>query len=184
MAHLGAGHALPGPTPDSPTLMLSLLAVYGVSHPVVSNSSQPCGLIAHQAPPYMEFPRQKYWSGLPCPSPGNLPDPGIEPRSASLQADSLPSRPPGKPFFLAGLRSNITSSESPYWIALVLWPFTLLFQLSTILALNLRLCICLSIYFLSYHNGTSAPGGKVGSPQTPQRQPVLLPRASQRELIG
>ena len=44
----------------------------------------------------MEFSRQEYWSGFPFPSPGNLPDPGIEPRSPTLQADSLPSEPPGK----------------------------------------------------------------------------------------
>ena len=44
----------------------------------------------------MEFSRQEYWSGLPIPSPGDLPDPGIEPGSPALQADSLPSEPPGK----------------------------------------------------------------------------------------
>ena len=44
----------------------------------------------------MGFSRQEYWSGLPFPSPGDLPDPGIEPRSAALQADALPSEPPGK----------------------------------------------------------------------------------------
>ena len=43
------------------------------------------------------FSRQEYWSGLLCPSPGDLPNPGIEPRSPALQADSLPSEPPGKP---------------------------------------------------------------------------------------
>ena len=53
--------------------------------------------VAHQAPLSMEFSRQEYWSGLPFPSPGDLPDPGIEPRSPTLQADSLPSKPPGKP---------------------------------------------------------------------------------------
>ena len=47
----------------------------------------------------MGFSRQEYWSGLPFPSPGDLPDPGIEPWSPSLQADSLPSEPPGKPHF-------------------------------------------------------------------------------------
>ena len=52
--------------------------------------------VAHQAPPSTEFSRQEYWSGLPFPSPGDLPDPGIEPRSPALQADSLPSEPPGK----------------------------------------------------------------------------------------
>ena len=41
--------------------------------------------------------RQEYWSGLPCSSPGDLPNPGIEPRSDTLQADSLLSEPPGKP---------------------------------------------------------------------------------------
>ena len=45
----------------------------------------------------MGFSRQKYWSGLPFPSPGNLPNPGIEPRSPALQEDSLLSVPPGKP---------------------------------------------------------------------------------------
>ena len=46
----------------------------------------------------MEFSRPEYWSGLPFPSPGDLPDPGIEPRSLTLQADSLQTEPPGKPF--------------------------------------------------------------------------------------
>ena len=45
----------------------------------------------------MEFSRQEYWSRLPFPSPGNLSDPGMEPRSIALQAGSLPSEPPGKP---------------------------------------------------------------------------------------
>ena len=45
----------------------------------------------------MGFPRQEYWSGLPFPPPGDLSDPGIKPRSPTLQADSLPPEPPGKP---------------------------------------------------------------------------------------
>ena len=53
--------------------------------------------VAYQAPPSMEFSRQEYWSGLPFPSPGDLPNPGIEPRSSALQADALPSETPGKP---------------------------------------------------------------------------------------
>ena len=53
--------------------------------------------VAHQAPPSMEFSRQEYWSGLPFPSPGDLPDPGIELRSPALRADALLSEPPGKP---------------------------------------------------------------------------------------
>ena len=52
--------------------------------------------VAHQAPPSMGFSRQEYWSGLPFPSLGYLPDPGIEPRSPALQADALTSEPPGK----------------------------------------------------------------------------------------
>ena len=52
--------------------------------------------IARQAPLSMEFFGQEYWSGLPFPSPGDLPDSGIETVSPALQADSLPSEPPGK----------------------------------------------------------------------------------------
>ena len=51
---------------------------------------------AHQVPLSMEFSRQEYWSGLPFPSPEDLPNPGIEPRSPALLADSLLSEPPGK----------------------------------------------------------------------------------------
>ena len=53
--------------------------------------------VASQGPLSMGFSRQEYWSGLPFPSPGDLPNPGIEPGSPSLQADALPSEPPGKP---------------------------------------------------------------------------------------
>ena len=51
------------------------------------------GTVAHQAPLSMGFSRQEYWGGLPDPSPGDLPDPGIEPGSPAFQADSLPSEP-------------------------------------------------------------------------------------------
>ena len=53
--------------------------------------------VAYQAPPCMAFSRQEYWSGLPFPSPGDLPNPGIEPGSPAFQADALTSEPPGKP---------------------------------------------------------------------------------------
>ena len=52
---------------------------------------------ACQASLLMRFSRQEYWSGLPCPPPGDLPNRGIEPRSPALLVDSLPSEPPGKP---------------------------------------------------------------------------------------
>ena len=50
--------------------------------------------VALQSPLSMGFPRKEYWSGLPFPSPGDLPDPGTEHGSPTLQADSLPSEPP------------------------------------------------------------------------------------------
>ena len=53
--------------------------------------------VAPRAPQSMEFSRQEYWSGLPFPSPADLSDPGIESGSPALQADSLPSEPPGTP---------------------------------------------------------------------------------------
>ena len=53
--------------------------------------------IAHQSPLSTGSSRQEYWSGLPFPSPGDLPDQGIKPRSPALEADFLPSEPPGKP---------------------------------------------------------------------------------------
>ena len=53
--------------------------------------------ITYQAPWSMGFSRQEYWSGLPFPSPGDRPNPEIEPRSPTGQADSLSSEPPGKP---------------------------------------------------------------------------------------
>ena len=52
--------------------------------------------VAHQVSPSMEFSRQEYWTGLPFPSPGDVPDPEIEPRSPTLQVDSLPAKPQGK----------------------------------------------------------------------------------------
>ena len=51
--------------------------------------------VACQAPLSMGFSRQEYWNGLPFPSPGDLPDPGMEHRSSALQAEALPSEPPG-----------------------------------------------------------------------------------------
>ena len=68
---------------------------------IINNAVMNTGV--HDNPPgplSMEFSRQEYWSGLPFPSPGDLPDPGIESRSPALQVDSLPSEPPRKPLKL------------------------------------------------------------------------------------
>ena len=59
----------------------------------------------------MEFSRQEYWSGLPFPSPGDLPDPGIEPRSPVLQADALLSELPGKPVLIYCLVASVVSDS-------------------------------------------------------------------------
>ena len=60
--------------------------------------------VAHQAPLFLEFSRQEYWSGLPFPSPGDLPDPGINPKSPTLQADSLSSEPQASPNSMLDIR--------------------------------------------------------------------------------
>ena len=78
--------------------------------------------VAYQAPPSMGFSRQEYWGGLPFPSPGDLPDPGIEPRSPTLQADSLLSEPPGKPLIF----TSEVKSLSP--VRLFVTPWTVAYQ--------------------------------------------------------
>ena len=70
------------------------------------------GTIALKAPLSTGFPRQEYWSGLPFPSPGYLPDPGIKPRSLALQADALPSELPGKP------QINLGSDQLHLWYSM------------------------------------------------------------------
>ena len=80
--------------------------VYVLSHLSDVQVSETPWTVAHQAPLSIGFPRQEYWSGLPCPLPGDLPDPGIEPVTLSLlnwQAGPLPLAPPGKP---VGMVSN------------------------------------------------------------------------------
>ena len=64
---------------------------------VVSNSLQTYGLWPTRLLRPWGFSRQEYWSGLPCPPPGDLPNPEIKPRSSALQTDSLPSESPGRP---------------------------------------------------------------------------------------
>ena len=68
-----------------------------LSYSVVFNNLQPHGLHPVRLLCPWGFSRREYWNVLPCPPPGDLPNPGIEPRSPALQADSLSSEPPGKP---------------------------------------------------------------------------------------
>ena len=74
---------------------LSLLQLHSLSR--VRLSATPW-TVAHHASLSMGFSRQEYWSGLPFPSPGDLPDPGIKPKSPILEVDALTSEPPGKLF--------------------------------------------------------------------------------------
>ena len=76
--------------------------------------------VAHQAPLSMRFPRQEYWSGLAFPSPGYLPDPGIEPASPAWQADSLSLSLLGSPWNNdSAMKSNELSIQAIIWIDLV-----------------------------------------------------------------
>ena len=93
------------------------------------------GTVDYKAPPSMEFSRQEYWSGLPLPSPGDLPNPGIEPGSPTLQADALPSELPRKPRILKP-RPKLISIFSKWKHqfskrqALVKWFFNIVLSLS------------------------------------------------------
>ena len=71
--------------------------------------------LAYQASLSMGFSRQDYWSGLPFPSPGDLPDPWIEPGSPALQMDALLSEPPGKPS-VDSIQFSSVQSLSPVWL--------------------------------------------------------------------
>ena len=68
-----------------------------LSHSGMSDSLRPGGLQSARLLCPWEFSKQEYWRGLLCPPPGNLPNPGIKPRSPAFQADSLSTEPPGKP---------------------------------------------------------------------------------------
>ena len=72
--------------------------------------------VVYQAPLSIGFPRQEYWSELPFPSPGDLPNPGIKTGSPGLQADSLPTEPPGKPWKEGGIKylSQISNKNILY----------------------------------------------------------------------
>ena len=79
------------------TSYLTFIIIHAVlSHSVTSDSLQPHGLQLARLLCLWRFLRQEYWSRLPCSPPGDLPNPGIKPRSPILQVDSLPSEPPRK----------------------------------------------------------------------------------------
>ena len=89
--------------PNEASFPLLLFSPTPGAAPSDSEVAQSCPLfvipwtVIYQASLSMGFSRQEYWSGLPFPSSGDLPDLGIKPRSPALQADTLPSEPPGKP---------------------------------------------------------------------------------------
>ena len=113
--------------------------------------------VAYQAPLSRGFSRQEWWSGLPFPSPGDLPDPGIEPRSPILQEDALLSEPPGKPrSIILQLKKRIF--ELGYLIVL-LWGGQKLF-LPKIWSLSLEFVNVLPYYVLGFPGGSD---GKVSA---------------------
>ena len=88
-----------------------VVIIYSLS--LVQLFCDPMVTVGHQAPLCMGFSRQEYWSRLPFPSPRDLPDPGIEPRFPTLQADSLLSEPPGKPY--KNLKKKKSLKASVLW---------------------------------------------------------------------
>ena len=84
-------------------------------------------IVAHQAPLSMGFSRQEYWSGLPCPPPGDLPDPGVKPMSPvspALQADSLPLSHQGSPCVYRFIYIHIFLHVNIYFILLIIFIYT------------------------------------------------------------
>ena len=99
--------------------------------------------LGHQAPLSMEFSRQEYWRGLPFPSPGDLPNPGIKPRSPAFQVDSLPSEPPGKPQPQISLHSNASFRILP-WLYCVSLALLAIFRH---FPRKIFCCMCPSLFF-------------------------------------
>ena len=104
----------------------------------------------------MEFSRPEYWSGLPCPPPGDLPNPRIEPRSPALQVDCLLSEPPGKPLsrllFTAPfcVMSSLGSVVRENWCLLLILNKWGAFPLHCLVCLIWLWRICWSFCYLSY----------------------------------
>ena len=83
----------------------------------MSNSFATTWNLAHQAPLSLEFSRQEYWSGLPFPSPEDLPDPGIKPTSPAQAGSFFTTEPPGKP------RPSVLGPNSPSYVLPIGWRF-------------------------------------------------------------
>ena len=148
---------------------------------VVSASLRPHELYPHgQAPLSVGFSRQEHWSGLPCPPPGDLPHPGIEPGSPALQADSLPSEPPGEPLLLSYKQQNAEGSSGTFSSRLcnqlfLLWtPFSFLPLKNPHLLWRLWVFVALC-GLLPVHCWASCCGGfSCCRPGAAARQPRLL----------
>ena len=85
------------------------VCVHTRAHSVLSSSFTAPWTEARQAPLSMGFHRQEYWSGLPCPCPGDLPEPGIEPKSPALAGGFFVTEPPAKPSWLESIGPMQTS---------------------------------------------------------------------------
>ena len=102
----------------APPWWLHLTLCCVLSHSVMSTLCDPMDCRPPGTSVYGDSPgKNLHWSGLPCPPPGHLPNPGVEPRSPTLQADSLPPEPPGKPMNtrvgnLSLLQGNFPTQES------------------------------------------------------------------------
>ena len=116
----------------------------------------------------MGFPRQECWSGLPFPSPGDLSDPGIKPGSPTLQADSLPSEPPGKP---GGIASSVQLSH----VRLFVTPWTAVRQAPLSMEFSRQ----------EYWNGLPFPSpGDLSDPGIKPRSPALQADSLPSEIPG
>ena len=146
----------------------------------------------------MEFSRQEYWSGLPFPSLWDLPNPGIEPRSPALQADSFPSEPPGKPprgwgvnpkpLSLSCSQRTLSSCVSPVLTSLTL---NIHYTLSLLSPPSCKYCVFLSLpcccptalsLAISWHPNFSL--GFASSWEPSLTPPVLSPLCSQSTCIS
>ena len=98
-----------------------------------------CDSVACQAPLSMEFTRQEYWSALSCPSPEDLPDPGIEPGSPTLQADSLPFELP---------RKTICMPNNTYTDLCVAFLYLFLYSLHICIYIYIYICLYTTVFHM------------------------------------